>query len=156
MREWRRVGRDPSKGVIIARYEPPAGHTPASLRYLQRMGYDMRCFSSEVLALAVAGCLRIVREKRLLKDDWNLDRMEQRCDARAAGDSQRTLLDRLFSGGRQSLELKNNNATTVSAAKNAHSSALDKRAAATLLQAQQLLESERRSALPPAASRSRS
>ena len=36
--EWRRVGRDPRQGIIIARYEPPAAQTPASLRYMQRMG----------------------------------------------------------------------------------------------------------------------
>jgi hypothetical protein len=42
VREWARVGRDPNKGVIIARYEPPAGHTPASLRFLMRISYDMR------------------------------------------------------------------------------------------------------------------
>ena len=107
IREWRRVGRDPRKGVIIARYEPPAGQTPASLRYLQRMSYDMRCFSSEVLALAVAGCLRIVREKRLLKDDWNLDRMDNSATA-ALPHSQRTLLERLFSGGRQSAGAEEN------------------------------------------------
>jgi uncharacterized membrane protein YgcG len=125
IREWRRVGRDPRKGVIIARYEPPAGQTPASLRYLQRMSYDMRCFSSEVLALAVAGCLRIVREKRLLKDDWNLDRMESAATA-ALPHSQRTLLDRLFRDGRQSLELKQTSAATVSEARSLHSRALDK------------------------------
>ena len=71
--EWRRVGRDPRKDIIIARYEPPAGQSPASLRYLRRMGYDARCFSSGVLALAVSGCLRIVREKRLFKDEWQLE-----------------------------------------------------------------------------------
>ena len=73
VREWSRVGRDPRKGVIIARYEPPEGQTPASLRFLMRMSYDMRCFSSEVLALAVAGCLRIVQDKGFFKDEWRLE-----------------------------------------------------------------------------------
>jgi Predicted membrane protein (DUF2207) len=123
--EWRRVGRDPRKGVVIARYEPPAGHTPASLRYLQCMSYDMRCFSSEVLALAVAGYLRIVREKRLFKDDWNLDRL----DSAATGElphSQRTLLNRLFSDGKQTLALKKTSAKTVSEARSLHSQALER------------------------------
>ncbi|MGH8177353.1 MAG: DUF2207 domain-containing protein [Steroidobacter sp.] len=125
MREWRRVGRDPRTGVIIARYEPPTGHTPASLRYLQRMGYDMRCFSAEVLALAVAGCLRIVRDKRMLKDDWSLDRAASTGNA-PLSDSQRSLLERLFSGSKQTLVLKNTSAATVSAARMAHTRALDK------------------------------
>jgi uncharacterized membrane protein YgcG len=122
--EWRRVGRDPRKGVIIARYEPPAGWTPASLRYMRRMGYDTRCFSSEVLALAVAGCLRIVQEKKLLaKDVWQLERADPR-DVRLLGSAQ-TLLDRLFVGGKRELVLKNTNAATISAAQTAHRKEID-------------------------------
>jgi uncharacterized membrane protein YgcG len=123
VREWRRVGRDPAKGVVIARYEPPEGHTPASLRYVRRMGYDMRCFSAEVLALAVAGLIRIVHEDGLFKDDWRLER-----DSSAAGSltkAQRALLRHLFPGGKQTLELKKTSATTVAGAKSAHSSALE-------------------------------
>lgn len=122
--EWRRVGRDPRRGVIIARYEPPPGQTPASLRYLRRMSYDMRCFSSAVLALAVAGCVRIVREKRVLKDDWQLER--DTADMQPREPSQRTLLYRLFLGSNQPLILKKTSATRVSAAMTAHSSALGK------------------------------
>ena len=51
VREWRRVGKDPDKGVIIARYDPPPGQTPAGLRYMRKMGYDMRCFTADVLSL---------------------------------------------------------------------------------------------------------
>src|SRR5690606_12847728 len=50
---WFRIGRDPRKGVIIPRYNPREGLTPAGLRYMKRMGYDMKCFSSDVLSLAV-------------------------------------------------------------------------------------------------------
>jgi uncharacterized membrane protein YgcG len=72
-REWRRVGRDPERGVIIARYQPPAGHTPASLRFVQRMGYDTRCFSADVLALAVAGHVRIRRDAKRFTERWVLE-----------------------------------------------------------------------------------
>ncbi|HKR36113.1 MAG TPA: DUF2207 domain-containing protein [Steroidobacteraceae bacterium] len=124
VREWSRVGRDPRKGVIIARYEPPEGQAPASLRSLMRMGYDMRCFSSDVLALAVAGCLRIVRDKGFIKDEW---RLESTGTAPPAGSSvgQRALVDRLFKGGERTLVLKNTNASTLSAARRAHSKAID-------------------------------
>ena len=124
VREWSRVGRDPRKGVIIARYEPPERQTPASLRSLMRMGYDMRCFSSEVLALAVAGCLRIVRDKGFIKDEW---RLENTGTAPPAGSSagQRALIDRLFKDGERTLVLKNTNASTLSAARRAHSKAID-------------------------------
>jgi hypothetical protein len=123
-REWRRIGRDPHKGVVIARYEPAEGQTPASLRYLMHMGYDMRCFSSDILAMAVAGHVRIQREKGFLKDDWTLERVSN-ANADALSQSQRQLLDSLFIGGKTSLELKKSNATGISAAKQAHSSALD-------------------------------
>src|SRR5690606_14732858 len=33
IRRWRAVGRDPSAGTIIVRYEPPGGYSPAGLRY---------------------------------------------------------------------------------------------------------------------------
>ncbi|HWK73129.1 MAG TPA: DUF2207 domain-containing protein [Povalibacter sp.] len=122
--EWRRVGRDPHKGIIIARYEPPTGQTPASLRYLRRMGYDTRCFSSAVLALAVSGRLRIVREKRLLKDEWQL--LPNPSSPAPADASQSALVERLFKGRAEPLILKNSNAATVSAAMSGHSRMLDK------------------------------
>jgi len=122
VREWSRVGRDPRKGVIIARYEPPEGQTPASLRFLTRMGYDMRCFSSEVLALAVAGCLRIVRDKGFFKDEWRLERAG--VPAEGASACQRALFAGLFKDG-SPLVLKNTNASTVSGARRAHSKAIE-------------------------------
>jgi uncharacterized membrane protein YgcG len=124
VREWSRVGRDPRKGTIIARYEPPEGQTPASLRFLMRMGYDMRCFSSDVLALAVAGCLRIVQDKGFFKDEWRLESTGAPPPERAST-GQRTLLGGLFKDGERTLVLKNNNATQLSAARRAHSKAID-------------------------------
>ena len=123
VREWSRVGRDPSKGIIIARYEPPTGQTPASLRFLMRMGYDMRCFSAEVLALAVAGCLRIVCDKGFFKDEWRLERAGVPPETSCAG--QRALFAGLFKDGKPALELKNTNASTISGARRAHSKAID-------------------------------
>jgi uncharacterized membrane protein YgcG len=110
--------------VIIARYEPPEAQTPASLRFLMRMGYDMRCFSSEVLALAVAGSLRIVRDKGFFKDEW---RLESSGAALSTGSTagQRALLEGLFKDGEATLVLKNTNASKLSAARRAHSKAIE-------------------------------
>jgi hypothetical protein len=36
--KWVRVGRDPPPGVIFPHYEPPEGYSPASARYINRMG----------------------------------------------------------------------------------------------------------------------
>ena len=33
---WWKIGRDPRRGVIIARYEPPQDRSPAELRFLKR------------------------------------------------------------------------------------------------------------------------
>ncbi len=124
VREWRRVGRDPDRGIIIARYEPPAGHTPGSVRYISRMGYDVRCFSAEILALAVAGHLRIVREDRLFKDRWALERTRG-TDAASLSESQRVLLESIFKNS-DTVELKKSNAHRLSAAKMAQRRVLDR------------------------------
>jgi len=130
VRRWLRVGRDPRKGVVIARYEPPEGQSPAGLRYVQRMGYDTRCFSSDLLALAVDGSVRIHREKGLLKDEWELEKLdaaETGLDASDPDEARRTLLRGLFPGESQRLELRDTNAATVAGAQANHAEVLKKR-----------------------------
>jgi len=123
-KEWNRVGRDPKGRAIIARYEPPADKTPAGLRYLQRMGYDIRCFSSDILALAVAGQLQITREDHFLGDTWSLIRNGE--VPLTTPTSESVLIRGLFAFGEDTLELKKTNAAVISLARNAHSKALDR------------------------------
>lgn len=62
---WWRIGRDPRAGVIITRYDPPTGRSPAELRYLYRKAsYDMRCFTGDLLLLAVNGRLTLKRDNK--------------------------------------------------------------------------------------------
>ena len=56
---WLLVGKDPDKGIIIPQYEPPAGFSPAAVRYLDKMGFDNTCFSAAVVGLAVKGAVTI-------------------------------------------------------------------------------------------------
>ncbi|OQX42446.1 MAG: hypothetical protein B0D89_01235, partial [Candidatus Sedimenticola endophacoides] len=56
---WRRAGRDPAAGVIIPRYQPPADHSPASMRFVRNMGYDQKAFSAALVNMAVKGYLGI-------------------------------------------------------------------------------------------------
>jgi uncharacterized membrane protein YgcG len=56
---WWRVGRDPAKGTIIPRFEPPKGFSPAAVRFLMRMGFDTKAFAAAVLDMAVKGYLTI-------------------------------------------------------------------------------------------------
>ncbi len=122
VRRWRAIGRDPKPGIVIARYDPPQDATPAALRFIRRMGHDNRCFSADVLALAVSGFLSIERDKGLLKDEWTLVQ-ESGHDADSLPKSQRVLLDKLFAKG-SPLVLKNTNASTMQAAQAGHSKAL--------------------------------
>jgi hypothetical protein len=56
---WSYFGKDPTEGVIVTRYEPPDGFSPASLRYIQQMYYDNKTMTAAVVNLAVKGYLRI-------------------------------------------------------------------------------------------------
>jgi uncharacterized membrane protein YgcG len=124
---WRRVGRDPRAGVVIPRYEPPAGRSPAELRYLQRRSYDTRCFTGDLLCAAVDGHVAIEREDRLLRrDQWRL----QRGDAAAGPPRLETparLLAGLFPGGAGAIELDQAHGPILRAAQAAHAAALDRR-----------------------------
>src|SRR5690606_18155085 len=121
---WRQVGRDPRPGVVVVRYDPPDGHSPADLRYVKRMGYDNRCFSSDLLLDAVEGRLRIRRDEQLLGDAWHLTSLGMpRGDA---GDGRREVLAKLFADGPE-LELDNSNAKAIGGARLLHAKQLEKR-----------------------------
>jgi uncharacterized membrane protein YgcG len=50
---WTRVGRDPQKGVIIPRFEPPRGLSPAACRYVHSMSFNSDAFTAAIISLAV-------------------------------------------------------------------------------------------------------
>ena len=56
---WWLVGRDPRAGPKYPRYEAPKGVGPAGVRYIDRMGYDERCFAAGLLGLGTRGFLKI-------------------------------------------------------------------------------------------------
>ncbi|HUF86755.1 MAG TPA: DUF2207 domain-containing protein [Thermohalobaculum sp.] len=57
---WSRVGRDPPPGAIYPQFEPPAGLSPAAMRYVKRQGFDPRCLTAAILSMAVKGAVRIL------------------------------------------------------------------------------------------------
>ena len=122
-RRWQAVGRDPQAGIVIARYEPPKDYSPAALRFIRKMGSDNRCVTSDLLSLAVAGCLRIDRDKHLLGDKWSLQRTGDGAHA-ALSASQRALLAGLFKDG-DKLELEKDNATLLQSAIDAQKKTLE-------------------------------
>jgi hypothetical protein len=122
-RRWQAVGRDPEPGIVIARYEPPNGYSPAALRFIRKMGGDNRCVTADLLSLAVAGGLRIERDKGLLSDKWSLQRTGGGANA-ALSPSQRALLAGLFKDG-DTLALEKDNAALLQAAIGAQKKVLE-------------------------------
>ena len=59
---WIRVGKDPDPGIIMTRYTPPDGMTPAVMRFITKMGYDQKAFASALINMAVKGHL-LIREE---------------------------------------------------------------------------------------------
>lgn len=113
---WARHGRDPRRGVVFPHYDPPAGYSPASIRYIMRMSYDDRTFTAALLNLAVKGHLEIGEAS----GKFILHKSESE-QPLAAGE--KVLLDALFSSG-ESVELDNRNHALLSRTKIAHRKSL--------------------------------
>lgn len=67
---WSLVGRDPRAAPKYPRYEAPPGIGAAGVRYIDRMGYDDRCFAAGLLGLGARGFLRI----RQTGDSFGIER----------------------------------------------------------------------------------
>ena len=50
---WFVMGRDPARGEVIPRSEPPAGFSPAALRYIWCMAFDPKTLVANLVDLAV-------------------------------------------------------------------------------------------------------
>jgi len=59
---WRSVGKDPAKETIIPLYNPPDNLSPASIRFINRMGFDNKTFASALINMAVKGYFTIKEE----------------------------------------------------------------------------------------------
>ncbi|MEJ2515301.1 MAG: DUF2207 domain-containing protein [Gammaproteobacteria bacterium] len=115
---WHRYGRDPEPGVIFPHYEPPAGYSPASARFIREMGYDDRAFAAAVINLAVKGWIEIREDD----EEYVLTRTGPGED-RAPGE--RELMDALFADG-DVVDVKQDNHKLLGAAKSAHKKALER------------------------------
>ncbi|MBL0370759.1 DUF2207 domain-containing protein [Rhizobium sp. KVB221] len=59
---WLRVGRDPMKGVIVPRWDPPADLSPALVNYVDNKGFSnggWTAFSASMIDLAVKGLITL-------------------------------------------------------------------------------------------------
>ena len=91
---WNRYGRDPEKGVIIPRFRPPMGLTPAGCSYVYKMSFGKQTFAAAVVSLGVKGYLEIQEQD----DDFTLRRLTVRGKQKMS-DGERAVLDSLFENG---------------------------------------------------------
>jgi len=56
---WVWIGPDPKPDVVVARYEPPEGISPAAARYIASGITDGRSFAAVIAQLAVHGCIHV-------------------------------------------------------------------------------------------------
>ena len=103
---WNRKGRDPDRGVIIPRYAPPEGLSPAACRYVRDMSMGKACFTAAVVSLGVKGHLTIEEDDGdfTLHGVKRTDRLPE-----APSPGERAVLDELLPGGRGSIELDQDN-----------------------------------------------
>lgn len=118
---WVKVGRDPKAGTIVPQYEPPDNMSPAAMRYLKQMGFDDRCFTSIILDLAAKNRLTIDQSsshvyRLIAKTDSGQFKTQLAAD-------EKTVEQKLFET-RQTVFLDGSNASTISAARKALSTAL--------------------------------
>jgi hypothetical protein len=116
---WQKHGRDPDPGLVVARYEPPEGFSPASLRYIQQMHYDNKVMTAAVLSLAVKGYLRIEKYGK----KHTLVRLDPGADAPSLATGERTLYKKLFDDGDELL-LDDKHYKRIGGAQSAHVASL--------------------------------
>ncbi len=118
---WQKYGRDPEEGVVVTRYRPPEGYSPASLRYIRQMYYDDKVMTAAVVNLAVKGYLEIKRrggKHWLIREDSDVLRPEL-----AAGEKE--LFAALFRNG-STIELDDKNHETLGGARSEHRESLQR------------------------------
>jgi uncharacterized membrane protein YgcG len=104
MLAWRRFGRDPEKGTIIPRFEPPPGLSPAATRFIRIMGFDKQAFSAALINMAVKGYHVIESEAK----KYRL-RREPGATLETLSGGERRIAKKLFGGAGESILLDNKN-----------------------------------------------
>ncbi len=117
---WNKYGKDPEKGVIFPQYEPPKGFEPEDLRYLKKMAFDNKAFSSFIVKMAINGFLKI---EKIGKKFW-LQRTEKENNL---NETEKEVLSHLFPGGVKRIELDRDNYESFQSAKRAVEAKVKKR-----------------------------
>ena len=129
---WRRFGKDPEAGVLVTRYVPPKGFSPASLRYIRQMYYDDKVMTAAIVNLAVKGYLRIDVEEGSggflgigkEQDKYSLVRNDLAAATAPMARGEQELYDALFAEG-DTIVLEQDNHKRLGEAKNVHRKSLN-------------------------------
>jgi len=128
---WLTFGKDPEEGVLVTRYEPPTGFSPASLRFIRQMYYDNKTMTAAVVNLAVKGYLRInatVKPSGFFsfgskENEHSLTRMDPDENSPTLAPGEKELYDALFKQG-GTVVLENENHEELGKARSAHQKSL--------------------------------
>ncbi|ATD68225.1 hypothetical protein CNR27_12945 [Luteimonas chenhongjianii] len=126
VRRWQRVRQPLVYGVVPLRDEPPAGFSPAGLRYIRRMRYDARTFAADLLASAVDDHLRLQRTPQGARTGWRIERTREGAQALPTLE-QRALVSALLPEARDTVELRRHASARIAQAWKAHETALRRR-----------------------------
>lgn len=119
---WFLVGRDPSRGTIIPRFEPPPGISPGAARYVMHMGYDDRCFAAALITLCVKGWATLkLTDKGFGADEYTIVQNDESGEKLSTGEQ--TIFLRLLRK-RKSLRLVQAHHATIGSAVTALKKAL--------------------------------
>ena len=98
---WRRLGRDPALGSIVAKYEPPHDMTPAEAGVLVDLAVDNRDIAATLVDLAVRGHIRIHEEEKssllgFARQEYRIERLTDRAEWAALKPHELDMLEGLF------------------------------------------------------------
>lgn len=114
---WHAVGRDPSKGTIIPRFEPPRDLSPAATRVVMNMGFDDKAFAAAVVSMAVKGYLIISESKAGIARKFRLTRTGKSKENAGLSRGEASLDSALFSGIVNEVELDQANQSRLKKAR---------------------------------------
>jgi uncharacterized protein (TIGR04222 family) len=118
---WVKHGRDPEEGVIVTRYDPPRGFSPASLRYIRQMYYDDKVMTAAIVNLAVKGYVTIENDD----GEHTIHRKAATGALASMAPGEQELFDALFAAG-DSVKLESTNHEVLGGARDAHRKSLKK------------------------------
>ncbi|MFP5330557.1 MAG: DUF2207 domain-containing protein [Alphaproteobacteria bacterium] len=127
---WHRAGRNPRPGTVVPLFAPPDELSPAAIRYIAEMDADNRSFAAALVDMGVRGHVRIVEQDGgwLSKDRRFIERL---ASSNPLPDEEQDALAELVSTG-ETIEMKQENHSKFSSAKNALEENLKRRFEGTM------------------------